>query len=146
MTVREHADVLFALLSEKLGQGLLALNEAGNAFFSLGDTIFIAALDEEAEILLVSGLIGQLPTGPSRERCLRELAQANFNWGGTDGGVIGLERSTGLIYLHRRFFLPLQDPEDFPRSFAVQLSRTRHWADILNQDETPLNLATAIRV
>ena len=146
MTVREHADSLFALLSSKLGEGVLALDDAGSALFSIGDTLFTAGLDEEAEILVLSGFIGQLPAGYSREKSLRELAQANFNWGGTGGGAIGLERNTDFVYLHQRFFLPLPAPEEFPGLFANQLSLTRHWAGVLEEMAAPPDVASAIRV
>ncbi len=146
MTLREHADSLFALLSSKLGEGSLKLDNAGSALFSVGGTVFAAALAEEAETLVVSGLIGQLPADGNRERCLREFAQANFNWGGTGGGAIGLERETDLVYLHQRFFLPLRAPEEFPGRFAEQLTLTRHWTRVMEDITTPLNIASAIRV
>lgn len=146
MTIREHADSLFALLSSKLGGGSLELDAAGNALFSVGGVLFAAALAEEAETLVVSGLIGQLPANGSREKCLREFAQANFNWGGTGGGVIGLERETDLVYLHQRVFLPMRAPEEFPGLFADQLSLTRHWAKVMENITAPLNVASAIRV
>lgn len=148
MTIREHADSLFALLSSKLGEGSLELDAMGSAFFSVGGVLFTAALAEEAETLVVSGLVGQLPANGSREKCLREFAQANFNWSGTDGGAIGLERETGLVYLHQRFFLPMQAPEKFPGIFANQLNLTRHWARVMeNITATPaLAAASAIRV
>ena len=146
MTLREHADSLFTLLSSKLGEGSLTLDDTGNSLFSVGGTLFAAALAEEAETLVVSGLIGQLPADGNREQCLRELAQANFNWGGTGGGAIGLERRTDLVYLHQRFFLPMQAPEEFPGCFAEQLTLTRHWAKVMEDITAPLNIASAIRV
>ena len=146
MSIREHADSLFALLSSKLGEGSLELDNTGNTLFSVGGTLFAAALAEEAETLVVSGLIGQLPADGNREKCLREFAQANFNWGGTDGGAIGLERETDLVYLHQRFFLPMLAPEDFPGRFANQLILTRHWAKVMEDITAPLNIASAIRV
>jgi len=146
MNIREHADTLFALLSSKLGEGTLSLNEEGNSLFSLGETLFSAALAEEAETLVLSALIGRLPTGARRKEALKELLQANFNWGGTDGGVIGLEEATDLVFLHQRFFLPLNRPEDFPDQAARQLTMARHWARRINGIDEPALSASAIRV
>ncbi len=146
MTLREHADSLFALLSSKLGEGSLSLDKNGRALFSLGNTQFFAHLIEETETLLISALVEQMPLGPAREACLRELAQADFNWGGTGGGTIGLERETDLVYLHQRFFLPMNRPEDFPDRFAEQLHLTRHWAGVLRRAATPALDTSAMRV
>jgi hypothetical protein len=142
MSLREHADDLFARLSSKLGEGALSLDEEGRAVFSLGETLFLAALVEEAETLVLSALIGRLPDGPRRGEVLRELAQANFNWGGTGGGVIGLEED--LVFLHRRFAPLLERAEDFPGQVAGQLALARHWAAQLK--EPPALEASALRV
>jgi hypothetical protein len=149
MSLREHADAFFARLSSKLGEGDLSLDEEGRAVFSLGETIFSAALVEEAETLVLSALIGRLPSGPRRGAALRKLARANFNWGGTDGGVIGLEEGTDLAFLHRRFFPLMERAEDFPGLVAGQLTLARHWAAQLNETETagpPPIEASALRV
>ena len=146
MNIRKHADSLFTLLSSKLGEGSLDLDEQGNALFSLGEILFSAVLAEEAETLVLSALIGSLPTGPRRGEALRKLAQANFNWGGTDGGVIGLEEETDLIFLHRRFLLPLKRPTDFPGQVARQLTLARHWTGQLGETAGPALAASAVRV
>jgi hypothetical protein len=151
MSMREHADSLFSLLSSKLGEGTIGLGDQGHSIFSLGETLFSANLAEEAETLVLSALIGPLPTGARRGEALRELAQANFNWGGTGGGVISLEEETGLVFLQRRFLLPLSRPEDFPGQVANQLTLARHWTKRLDEmTETKADelatLASAMRV
>lgn len=135
MTIREQADELFALLSASLEGNAVTLNDDGEADFTLADIPFAAALDDDSGILLVSALLGLVPQGAGRSRALRQLAGANFNWGGTGGGVIGLDEESGLAWLHRRFDLEIAPPNDFPALVAEQLYLARHWAARLQEYE-----------
>ncbi|MDL2290682.1 type III secretion system chaperone [Desulfovibrio sp. OttesenSCG-928-F20] len=143
MTIRERADGFFAQLSSKLEGEAVALNSEGAANFTLADIPFVAALDDESGTLLVCALLGTVPEGATRSRALRLLAGANCNWGGTGGGVIGLDEESDLVWLQRRFDLDIVPADDFTALVAEQLYLGRYWIARLQElEETPATLPT----
>lgn len=145
MIIREHANTLLALLGEKLQGEIPLLDEMGACVFLVDGVIVHVALAEELEYMVFSALVGRLPDGETREEAMRQLARGNFHWGGTDGGVLGFEEETDLVFLHRKHFLPFEKTGDFIAAFARQIGLAKYWGKALSPGDQTLS-PTALRV
>lgn len=89
---------------------------------------FDLLLSEESAELLSIARIAPLPDEDAQRReALDELMRGNYAWGGTGGGVLGLDDESGLVCLCGRFFLPTGTPLEFRETLARQAALAAYW-------------------
>jgi hypothetical protein len=96
----------------------------------------IFALSEETEELLAVARLSPLPTdGAPRENLARELMQGNFSWGGTAGGILGLEEESGCVCLSCRYALDRETGVSFVEKMKRQYVLAEYWNSRLGPEE-----------
>jgi hypothetical protein len=142
MNHRNDADRLMrglAALAESPG---LALDGAGRALAELGGLVFAFSYDEECDCLFIQSAAGAMSAAEDPEGALLATLKANYFWGGTAGGALGLDEASGELGLAYRldFPLPAAEGEEFPEGLLyellTQLAGVTHWCrDLVNPGE-----------
>jgi hypothetical protein len=131
MDIRAHANTLLAALCEYRGAEAIALDKEDKAGLDMDGRLFVFAYSEELEELLSLAYIAPLPDNAQRGELLRELLRGNYAWAGTDGGILGLDESSGWICLSKRYRPEQLEPGEFLAKIAVQAGLVDHWRKTL---------------
>jgi hypothetical protein len=126
MNYEEKANGLLKALAIYMRQPVVQLNKDQQASIFIGHYKFRFSLSESGQYLLSQAPIAMLPTDKRRSEVLRSLAASNYSSSG-EGGILGLEKTTGLVWLTYRFWLELETPETFLKSVAIQSGLAGFW-------------------
>jgi hypothetical protein len=78
----------------------LTFNSSNELFLTLGEQfVLVFYLDEEAEAIILSIPIAELPEEGAREDVMLELLQGNYVWNRTGGGILGVDKDSGVVVL-----------------------------------------------
>ena len=160
MDLRDQANELLATAADILKLEKLELNERNECIVTFDDRIVtLFTLDSDSlNGLVVTLVLGGLTAGAGKEELMYELLAGNYAWNLTEGGVIGVDRATGVISLCYLVELPMNHPEQFPNICAKLLNVADFWMRKINEfggvtgnaeAATPLagtDLSSALRV
>jgi hypothetical protein len=129
MELREHANQLLASAAEVLKLENLQLDQRDECIVTFDDRIVtIFSLDTDSlNSLVINVVLGTLPEGPGKTELMYELLAGNYCWSLTEGGVIGIDKSTGVIALSYLVELPMETPGQFPDVCAKLLNVADYW-------------------
>jgi len=125
MNHRHDADKLMRALAALAKNPAVALDSDGGCLAELGGIVFAFSYDEDRDCLFIQSHAGRLATAENPESALEDVLRAGYLWGGTAGGVIGLDEAdeaSGELGLAYRLDFPLTAPgEDFPEDLLCEL-------------------------
>ncbi|MDR1395749.1 MAG: type III secretion system chaperone [Deltaproteobacteria bacterium] len=121
------ANELLQALAAYLNQPLIELDGNYSAAVTIGRYNFVFSFSECGMYLLSRVPITVLPGCGRRGDLLRQLVASNYSSAGTLGGIVGLEKETGLIWLTYRFWLKQGNAEDFLKTIALQTGLAEYW-------------------
>lgn len=139
MNIRDHAESLLQTIANDLPEGLLTegalkFDDNDECLFTLNHRIpLMIYLEEGSRSLILNAPIGLLPTGPAREAMMLEMLHANYCWNMTEGGTLGVDRTTGLICISYLVALPLEDPTQMPAIINKLAGVAQHWQHSLQE-------------
>ncbi len=140
MNLRDQANDLLKVLASELPAGLapadadFSLDGNDEFFLTLEDRIVVMFyLEEELNSFILTLPIAKLGDGPLREEILLELMKANFAWNMTEGGTLGLDKTTNLICLSYLVPLPLDQPTQIATIVNKLASVQQHWERALKE-------------
>jgi hypothetical protein len=129
MNQRQKADNLLAALARHMNIDVPAL-EPDRAYLTLNlePVPLIFALSEETGELLAVARLAPLPEDEVlRANLVCELMQGNFSWGGTAGGILGLEGESGCVCLSCRYALERVSGVSFVEKIKRQYTLAEYW-------------------
>jgi hypothetical protein len=129
MELREHANQLLASAAEVLKLENLELDQRDECIVTFDDRIVVIfSLDTDSlNGLVINVVLGSLPEGPGKAELMYELLAGNYCWSLTEGGVLGIDKSTGVIALSYLVELPMETPGQFPDVCAKLLNVGDYW-------------------
>jgi len=129
MDIREEGSRLLSTLAKALKLEGLAFDEGNECVFVLDDRLaFVLYLDDEiTQSIAINVVLGLLPQNESREEILYEFLCGNYCWNQTEGGTIGLDKTTNLITLCYLVGLPLDPAERIVEIVAKLASNAEYW-------------------
>ena len=141
MNHRNDADRLMRALATLVENPAVALDGDGRCLAQLEGIAFAFFYDEEQDCLFIQSHAGSLAAVKDQEAVLEAVLRADYLWGDTAGGVIGLDGNSGELGLAYRLNFPLTYPgEDFPEDLLgellAQLAGVTWWCrDLVNPAE-----------
>jgi hypothetical protein len=130
MIFAEIVNAWLKSLSLYLNHPLVQLDENSRASIQIGHCKIVFSPSECGQYLLSQSPIVELPTDQRRSGILRALASSNYSSSG-EGGILGLEKATGLIWLTYRFNVNREKPESFLKTMAIQTGLVEYWLKII---------------
>ncbi|MDR1577311.1 MAG: type III secretion system chaperone [Deltaproteobacteria bacterium] len=126
----EKGNLLLAALSKYLNHPVVELSEGSHSSITVGHSKITFSLSECRQYLLSQCPIASLPRDQRCSSILRQLASSNYSSSGM-GGVLGLEKTTGQIWLTYRFPLEREKPESFLKCVAIQTGLAEYWLKVM---------------
>ena len=129
MELREHANLLLASAAEVLKLEKLELDQRDECIVTFDERIVVIfSLDTDSlNGLVINVVLGSLPEGPGKAELMYELLVGNYCWSLTEGGVLGIDKTTGVIALSYLVELPMETPGQFPDLCAKLLNIADYW-------------------
>lgn len=149
MNLHQHTNELLQRIAEDLNPGVLdgdqfKLTEDNQCFFTLDEKIVVMVyLDDATSTLILTLPIAKLPGGVSRGAVMLELLSANYCWNLTQGGTLGLDRTTDLICLNYLIDLPLTELSQMPQIISKVAAVTQYWTTVIAEmtDDAEIDLS-----
>jgi hypothetical protein len=142
MDLRTKANELLAVLAKQFGVSSLSLDQlTDDALLEIGPVPIHFALSQDTAEIVSTAHIAPLPDGRrARSEALVAIMEGNYAWGGTGGGVLGLEEESGFICLSRRYELCVLTPGDFTEQTQRQRRLAGFWLEKLTLNEPQAGL------
>ncbi|MDR2141763.1 MAG: type III secretion system chaperone [Deltaproteobacteria bacterium] len=138
MNFNSQANPFLLALSAYHNLPLIQLGEDSRATATIGRLKIFFGPSECRHYLLSQIPITNLPQDHRRSGLLRQLAASNYSSSGV-GGILGLEKSTGLIWLTYRFHLKREKPENFLMTVAIQSGLADYWLNTVVNSPKPID-------
>ncbi|MDR1085528.1 MAG: type III secretion system chaperone [Deltaproteobacteria bacterium] len=137
MNSSQKANELLLALSRYLHQPIIQLGDDSQAAVTIGRYKFVFSFSESQHYLLSRVAITVLPHGAKRKTLLTQLLANNYSSAGTMGGILGLEKASGLVWLTYRFPLESEKPESFLKTMAIQTGLAEYWLKTITGYSAP---------
>jgi uncharacterized protein (DUF934 family) len=126
--MRKQANALLKALSDRTGmEEELRLGGEDTALCALGGVLTTFVYADELEEMIVNAILFPLPADAGRGETVAALMRGNYSWGGTDGGVIGVDDDTGQVVLSRRFQMENETAESFVEKIERMCGLALYW-------------------
>jgi hypothetical protein len=157
MNLHEHTNELLQrvaedILPDALSGDPLKLTDENQCILTLDEKIIVMIyLDETTSTLILTVPITKLPDDVSRGAVMLELLRANYCWNLTQGGTLGVDRTTDLICLNYLVDLPLAEPAQMPQIISKLAAVSPHWMNVIaemssdTEDAIPADAGSMIR-
>lgn len=157
MNLHEHTNELLQrvaedILPDALSGDPLKLTDENQCILTLDEKIIVMIyLDETTSTLILTVPITKLPQDVSRGAIMLELLRANYCWNLTQGGTLGIDRTTDLICLNYMVDLPLAEPAQMPQIISKLAAVSQHWMNVIadmssdTEDAIPADAGSMIR-
>lgn len=129
MELREHANQMLASAAAVLKLEKLELDQRDECIVTFDERIVVIfSLDTDSlNGLVINAVLGTLPEGSGKAELMYELLTGNYCWSLTEGGVLGIDKTTGVIALSYLVELPMETPGQFPDVCAKLLNVADYW-------------------
>jgi hypothetical protein len=135
MDLRAHANLLLENLAAHLHQPdhALALDDNTECFLTFESGVVVMFYFEpEIGALIINLPIAKMPQTARREEVALELLFGNYSWNLTEGGTLGVDRTTGMIALSYLIPLPLEHAAQLSHIVQKLAGVAGHWIRHLN--------------
>ncbi len=115
----------------------IEIKDSPSYTITLGGRAVQIEMDDEGEFVIVSALLGKVPSGMYRQNVLEQALKSNA-YPPPHFGILGFDSSSENLVLHRRFPLSKMTKKTLIEQLPGFIEMARNWERALSSSATPI--------